>query len=146
MTNVDCLNHEEYGNKCSEPVKDYSIEEVKVHEGYIHSAAAPKDIALVRLSRDVEYSDFIRPVCLPTAKEVDLNLGVELTSSGWGTGFTEKPPVVIKKKFTVWLRPVDECNKLKIIQTSHRRVTDDHHCVGSKSAILLNATARAEVR
>lgn len=42
---------------------DYGIENTIVHEGY---KSQTNDIALVRVDRDVAFSDQIRPICLPT--------------------------------------------------------------------------------
>lgn len=43
------------------------------------------DIALIRMSADVTYSDFIRPVCLPLASTRQaINVGELLTVAGWG--------------------------------------------------------------
>lgn len=72
---------------CSDPVVDVTVEEKIVHESYEpNSKNQYNDIALLRLSRTVKYTDFIKPICLPldnNLRSADL-AGVELDVSGWG--------------------------------------------------------------
>lgn len=43
------------------------------------------DIALVRLARDVQFTSFIKPICLPrTAADSGLQAGNNVTVAGWG--------------------------------------------------------------
>lgn len=72
---------------CSDPVVDITVEEKIVHESYEpNSKNQHNDIALLRLSRKVKYTEFIKPICLPVdsnLRNADLS-GVELDVSGWG--------------------------------------------------------------
>lgn len=50
------------------------IAEIIVHENYVPNLL-PNDIALIRLERPVNFSDFIRPICLPFGLELkEMNL------------------------------------------------------------------------
>ena len=75
---------------CSEPVEDIPVEEI-IRDG--KSSNGPYDFALLRLSKKINYSDFIRPICLPIdqSSRPDLN---QLVFSGWGapnsTGVAKK--------------------------------------------------------
>lgn len=77
-------------NLCADPVKDIGVAEVFVHESYDPSSLSREnDIALIRLQNKVDFSEFIRPICLPLSgtlrtKSYD---GETLTAAGWG--FTE---------------------------------------------------------
>ncbi|XP_031354793.1 serine protease 7-like [Photinus pyralis] len=122
MTDVDCIDHTMFGRECSDPVQEYSAEEVTLHPEYMPSTTY-NDIALVRLSRDVEYSEYIRPICLPRSKELDLNEGVQLAASGWGAEIDEVPPVVRKTKFAARLLPIPVCFKMRMFLASN-----DHLC------------------
>ncbi|XP_063700544.1 serine protease easter-like [Culicoides brevitarsis] len=90
-TDPDC---QEFGftSECSQPPQDFAIEEMIVHEGYqTGSPGSPNDIALVRLSRAARFSPFVRPLCLPTATELQTKIdfsGTKFEVVGWG--MTEK--------------------------------------------------------
>lgn len=72
---------------CNEPHVDVPVEEIIVHESYdAPSKNQHHDIALLRLSRNVQYTEFIKPICLPVesaAKNLALN-GLALEVAGWG--------------------------------------------------------------
>uniref|UniRef100_A0A1Y1K0Y6 Peptidase S1 domain-containing protein n=1 Tax=Photinus pyralis TaxID=7054 RepID=A0A1Y1K0Y6_PHOPY len=127
MTDVDCLNHTSFGEECSDPVQEYSAENIIVHPDY-NPRTSHNDIGLVRLSRNVEYSEYIRPICLPSTKELDLNECVQLAASGWGAEIDDVPPVVRKKKLAARLLPISECMKITMFKNSLKRPTNDHLC------------------
>lgn len=55
---------------CADPHQDISVEKIIVHEDYNATKGSPwNDIALIRLARDVVFSEFITPVCLPIEDE-----------------------------------------------------------------------------
>ncbi|XP_043070266.1 serine protease grass-like [Drosophila grimshawi] len=62
-TEQDC---DDIGNTriCAPPVRDISFDKIFVHENYSRDSAE-NDIALIKLSTDVESSFSIRPICLP---------------------------------------------------------------------------------
>lgn len=65
----DCEGEEEF-KICADPHQDLSIEKIVVHEDYNATGRNfQSDIALIRLARDVVFSDFIQPVCLPIEAE-----------------------------------------------------------------------------
>lgn len=75
------------GSDCSEPVVDVPISEIIPHENYAPNSQAQKnDIALLRLSRPVPSTDWIKPVCLPVANSVRNieTVGFNFTVAGWG--------------------------------------------------------------
>lgn len=86
-TTNDCDDSLVNEKVCSDPVVDITVEEKIVHENYeSNSKNQHNDIALLRLSRTVKYTDFIKPICLPLDNKLrnsDLS-GVELDVSGWG--------------------------------------------------------------
>ena len=72
---------------CNNPPVDISIEEIIVHENYEpKSRNQHNDIALLRLSNDVQYTNFIKPICLPVEASVRNNnlTGIKLDVAGWG--------------------------------------------------------------
>lgn len=52
---------------CNDPFVEVPISDIIVHESYDpDSRSQYHDIALLRLQRNVQFTDFIKPVCLPT--------------------------------------------------------------------------------
>ncbi|KAF2891821.1 hypothetical protein ILUMI_14352, partial [Ignelater luminosus] len=80
-TATDC--EEGKASSCTDPVVDLKIEEKMVHPQYTRRKGK-NDIALVRLERNVEYTDFIQPICLPVSESPDLESGFKMIVAGWG--------------------------------------------------------------
>uniref|UniRef100_A0A182S527 CLIP domain-containing serine protease n=1 Tax=Anopheles funestus TaxID=62324 RepID=A0A182S527_ANOFN len=81
-TEIDCVQED-----CADPVRDALISAYVVHpEYYKQNGADYNDIALLQLSESIEFTDFIRPICLPVAPESrEANLtGKYATVAGWG--------------------------------------------------------------
>ncbi|XP_012267287.2 venom protease-like isoform X2 [Athalia rosae] len=62
--------------------QDYEIESSVVHPNY-ESPRHYHDIAIVRLRTPVRYSEFVRPICLPSNKR-NLYANSRVTLTGWG--------------------------------------------------------------
>ena len=116
---------------CNNPPVDISVEEKIVHENYEpKSRDQHNDIALLRLSKDVQYTNFIKPICLPvddSIKTKDLN-GVTLDVAGWG---------LIK------LRPSFECN---IIKLSFLGKTETSSTSTRKLKVAINAYSNSDCK
>jgi len=69
---------------CAPPHVDVAIAEQIVHKDYVpNSDNQHHDIALLRLVRDVKYTQFISPICLPGSSLRDINLvGHRMTLAG----------------------------------------------------------------
>lgn len=84
QTQDDCSDN----GVCSDPIQDIPIEQTMTHEGYHQSDVnSHHDIALIRLSRPVKYSYFIKPICLPIDEQLRVDvvdLGKQFTVAGWG--------------------------------------------------------------
>ena len=78
---IDCM-----GQDCNNKVLELEYEEVIPHPQYDPTNVnRHHDIALIRLAEDVQYNDFIKPVCLPLPnKRRDISAGEILTVAGWG--------------------------------------------------------------
>lgn len=84
-TTTDC----DQDNDCSTNQHvDILVEQAIPHEGFDDSSAnRHNDIALIRLSRNVDYGDFIKPVCMPwvvNGVQRTFSAGTNLTVAGWG--------------------------------------------------------------
>ncbi|XP_045537778.1 CLIP domain-containing serine protease B9 [Papilio machaon] len=126
-TEKDC-NDDDY---CSDPPVDVMVVQVIVHPMYdrrLHNG----DISLLRLEKSINYTDFIRPVCLPTTEFVasqDYVIGTSFTTAGWG--LTELgTPSIIKQKVDLDTVPMDIC-KVKMPHINKLDV-DKIICAGGK--------------
>lgn len=80
---VDC----EEEDNCADPVQDIPVSELIPHDSYVPTSKDQKnDIALIRLSRPAQFTDWIKPICLPVSQHLrGINFdGVALTVAGWG--------------------------------------------------------------
>lgn len=59
---------------------DYEIVQVKIHPNYTVGATF-NDIALLRLSKDVDFSAHVRPICLNTDRSLNIKHAL---ATGWG--------------------------------------------------------------
>ena len=86
-TERDC-DQSRYEEKCSEPYRDFVVEEYFPHENYNpYNVNQHNDIAILRLSEKIEkFTIFITPICLPLDKSV-LNADFvqkKKIVTGWG--------------------------------------------------------------
>lgn len=86
-TNVECNQ-----KQCADPPIDRQIEKITVHSEYSQRTRL-HDIALVRFTRDVNFSDTVQPICLPT---VDSVVGTKSLLTGW---LRESGPLNGKKMY-----------------------------------------------
>lgn len=112
LTGEDC--DLQNGRKiCAPNALDVPFEEVLLHENYQpFSRNQQNDIALIRLARKVQFTKFIKPICLqtePITRVTDL-LGQSLVVTGFGA--TENSPNS-NFKLQVSLNVVDneQCNR-----------------------------------
>jgi len=82
---------------CNDPPLDISVDSFAAHPDYQDSSLSRyNDIALVRLSREITFTQFIQPICLPSAAE-QATTGNKLWVSGWGrTEYANYSPVKLK--------------------------------------------------
>ena len=87
-TNPDCDDSYIDGSICNDPHVDIDVEDIIVHKDF-NPLTTRNDIALLRLSKNVEYTRFIQPICLPVDNSVRYqNLtGMALDVTGWGLFF-----------------------------------------------------------
>lgn len=153
-TKRDCVNTS-YGVACSnDPVYVPVVEKIP-HEYYDpFDKSQQHDIALLRLARSVEYSDFIKPICLPTTKELlgETFVGTNATVSGWGKTET-KSESKIKLKLKLPVKSNRECQQ---VYTSERVTLSNGHicaggmkgkdsCTGDSGGPLMNYVALNDV-
>lgn len=80
-TNPDCLMDGDEILICADDPITVGVEEQIAHENYRPTSRDQKyDIALLRLSRDVAFTSYVKPICLPP----DGAIGQKLFAAGWG--------------------------------------------------------------
>ncbi|EDV35760.1 uncharacterized protein Dana_GF12631 [Drosophila ananassae] len=85
---IDCMV---YGNKkkCLDRPLDVPVENWKIPEDY-DDFHLLNDIALIRLREPVQFTNWIRPICLPLSLDVQLDVQTGNTMEVVGWGRTEK--------------------------------------------------------
>lgn len=81
----DCVIEQDLRD-CSEEKVDAAPLRIQVHPDYdSNSRNKYHDIALIQIERSPEFSDFLRPICLPEPElENGATEGNKLSVSGWG--------------------------------------------------------------
>ncbi|XP_063831407.1 CLIP domain-containing serine protease HP8-like [Ostrinia nubilalis] len=108
QTEYDCQ-----GSVCIGHAVDVKVVKVIPFPNYTKMDTFKGDIALLKLQRPVNFTDFIRPICLPTTKFVanqDYSPGSTYWTAGWGKTEFEKKPA-IKRKVELNAVPVPECRR-----------------------------------
>ncbi|KAB0792647.1 hypothetical protein PPYR_14606 [Photinus pyralis] len=76
---TDCETWKSELNDCNQH-EDFQIEEAVPHPFINTGISSLNDIGLLRLEKSVSYSDYIRPICLPSPTE---KVEVQFFTSGW---------------------------------------------------------------
>ena len=124
-TNPDCGEGVTEDYICAPKVLDVGIEQQIVHE--LFNGNKHNDIALLKLSQHVEYSNFIKPICLPFGDFFQTTDSLNFIVTGFGrtevSDFSD-----IKLKTNVGAVKNDECEKLLSSQDSSRTILSSQLC------------------
>ncbi|KAF2881989.1 hypothetical protein ILUMI_24170 [Ignelater luminosus] len=101
-TEKDCDGDTPGLEYCSDPPIDVEVEEITFHEDF-NMDNLFGDIALIRLNTVVNYTDFIKPVCLPISSELQNKVFSEETVTVAGWGKTQTTTRINEKKLKVEL-------------------------------------------
>ncbi|XP_050078740.1 transmembrane protease serine 9-like [Anopheles maculipalpis] len=118
---------------CSPPPIDVPIESKIPHPEYVPTSTEQyNDIALLRLSATVPYSDFIKPICLPTQAELKARdyVGFRMQVAGWGRTATARYSNV-KQKVAVDGVSLDACNQ--VYQREQVLLRQSQLCAGGEA-------------
>lgn len=77
-TNPDCDD-----DHCADPILDVPVTEYFPHENY-GQFTQENDIALLRMSRSVEFTNYIMPICLPVSSQTRNTNNNQFIVAGWG--------------------------------------------------------------
>uniref|UniRef100_A0A182WQM1 CLIP domain-containing serine protease n=1 Tax=Anopheles minimus TaxID=112268 RepID=A0A182WQM1_9DIPT len=118
---------------CSPPPIDMPIESRIPHPEYVPTSAEQyNDIALLRLQSSVSYSDFVKPICLPTQPELKARdyVGFRMQVAGWGRTATARYSNV-KQKVAVDGVSLDACNQ--VYQREQVLLRQSQLCAGGEA-------------
>uniref|UniRef100_A0A6P7G9F4 Phenoloxidase-activating factor 1-like n=1 Tax=Diabrotica virgifera virgifera TaxID=50390 RepID=A0A6P7G9F4_DIAVI len=126
-TLISCDIHRD----CNEKTVIRGIESFSFHKNYDKTkAATPNDIAVIRLNQTVEYSTYIRPICLAEPYE-ESKINDRLTTVGWGK--TENGECSqVKLKVDVPLRTNQYCTEQYIKKLLIIILSDSQICAGGE--------------
>ncbi|KAF4532179.1 hypothetical protein B566_EDAN002241 [Ephemera danica] len=71
-------------NVCAPPTQDVRIAEWRTHPQYQANQGFSHDIAVIRLQNPVNFTRYVRPICLPSGQEGNTT-GRRVLVAGWGT-------------------------------------------------------------
>ncbi|EDS33995.1 plasminogen [Culex quinquefasciatus] len=126
VTNKD-QDCDEYS--CADAPVEVGVEKVILHEGY-NQHKRNNDIALIRLDRDVGFSTYINPICLPledSVRQMD-HTGVKATAAGWGITESDRASEV-KLKVTLDVVDLQTCRKTNI---KYNKLDSTQLCAGGQ--------------
>jgi len=122
----------DHDRRQTEPAQEtHTIERVFIRPDFVKKTFN-NDIALIKLSREVHYSEYIRPVCLP-ATDRSYN-GQNTTVVGWGKLGEGGRPADVLMDVTVPIITQKKCRR----QTRYRasEITSNMICAGYDTGVL----------
>ncbi|XP_053669190.1 CLIP domain-containing serine protease B4-like [Anopheles marshallii] len=138
---------------CSNAPIDLDVEKIVVHSNYDpYNGSFENDIALLRLTRPVDYSETVRPICLPLSASLhNLNhVGQPSYTVGWGKTETDTENEV-KLMVELNITNLQECARiyqeqgvtLKTTQMCAGGVRGKDSCSGDSGGPLMRQIAGA---
>ncbi|KAF2900709.1 hypothetical protein ILUMI_05479 [Ignelater luminosus] len=128
-TEEDCEGDTPGLENCADPPVDIDIEDIIVHEDYSSSLFA--DITLLRLKEEVNYTDYIKPVCLPLSDDI-INkafTGENVIVAGWGK---TKTKIQNNAKLKVELPVISNNDCAKFYAQGGIPITGSQICAGGE--------------
>lgn len=123
-TTTDCIKSD-----CADPVQNIGVEEKVPHPGFNDkNTNKSNDIGLVRLSEDATYSDFVKPICLPSI--VGASRSAPMTTlqvAGWGRTLNSRQSNT-KQKLELPIFDHSKCREK--FATANAFIDDTQLCAG----------------
>ncbi|XP_053693183.1 CLIP domain-containing serine protease B4-like [Sabethes cyaneus] len=119
-------------NVCADIPVDVGVEKIVVHENYNPQVKSQyNDIALIRFDRDVSFSIYIQPICLPVdePERSRNNVGTKAFAAGWGRTETASASDV-KLKVELDITDMNRCSA--VYRPSGLTLRDTQLCAGGK--------------
>ena len=115
-------------------VKLYEMSRTIIHPNYLHSTASYFDIRVIQTKKNIELSDFVRPVCLATSELKDIDtittgkVEKKCVTTGWGTINSNDQLPDTLQEVEIPLVSFEECSKLL---SSYNIQESVHLCAGN---------------
>jgi len=106
----------------------FTVEKYVVHPGWGTQGLA-FDALLVKVDRDIEFNDNVRPICLPEAVET-LTAGEWATTFGWGTREGGGPEHKRLQQIKLPVLDIETCNKTYEEQGNNDVLENSMVCAG----------------
>ncbi|XP_013147137.1 PREDICTED: serine protease easter-like [Papilio polytes] len=128
----DCVKAPGGGIDCTENPVVIPIEQTFIHEEYNENdIQGHNDIALIRLMTMAPYTEFIRPICLPTSEfSEDTTNKKRLFASGWGLTETLESMSPVKRGVELPYMSFEEC--YKFYSYNNIMLTKQQLCAGGE--------------
>ncbi|XP_061222700.1 enteropeptidase [Neopsephotus bourkii] len=101
-----------------------NIDQIIINPHYMKSTK-DSDIALMHLQYEVQYTDYIQPICLPEKNQQFLP-GINCSIAGWGTVMSEGPTSDVLQEAEVPLISNEKCQQ----QMPEYNITNNMICAG----------------
>lgn len=123
-TEKDCVDSADNKSKiCSNDPITLAIEEAFVHEGFnATSSDYSNDIALLRLPQDLTFTEYIKPICLPSNPTIADRFGI---IAAWGIKLGTDSVSKIKLKFKHSIYDHSNCS---LLYESITKLVDSQIC------------------
>ncbi|KAK4887607.1 hypothetical protein RN001_003878 [Aquatica leii] len=126
-TDVDCFQVTELNDFECTDVQEYGVEKITNHP-FFNLPQLINDISLIRLNQTVKFSDYVRPICLPTSEDELTQYGITLYTTGFGDNERNIDGPQTKKKIPTTLIPLQDCNVKNALLRSANPLTDFYIC------------------
>jgi hypothetical protein len=126
-TNPDCDQSFLPKSVCAPPAIDMRIAQTIVHENFLpFSTNQQNDIAMLNLEQNVEFNDFVRPICLPLPSRFTQEFNdIPLIVAGFGkTENSDSSKIKLKTE----IRGLSNANCQSLYSLSRQKIAPTQMC------------------
>lgn len=119
---------------CSDEYEDFGIESSVVHPEFNRPRRFSNDIGLIRLDRDVEMKDHIKPLCLPVEEELRNKEFNRYIVTGWGATENQTGSDILLKAVVPRVSN-DICQQKMVQNRLNIQLTEKQMCAGGADLV-----------
>ncbi|CAH1105993.1 unnamed protein product [Psylliodes chrysocephalus] len=123
---------------CKTEYIDVGPEEIITHRDYYieEEHHIPNNIGLIRLDREIHYSDTVQPICLPKPEEAPLKVGELVIESGWFSNYRNSDDKILAEFYIV---PLEDC--IEFYKKRNASVLESNICAqGANNSLCATCT------